>query len=135
MKFLERLHTLYDAGTCPLKDGYAPFCRHLFVENFVGARTGAIDITDENSKLLKSDYVKRRPEELAVLTRHVHLVYQISVSAASLQVVSKGGCGSPRGNALGCDPLLPGADHQGVSNINRRCLLRHPRRAMGDHFH
>jgi hypothetical protein len=41
----------------------------VFVHNFVGAKVGALGITDSNRNLLKSGYTKRRPEELAVLTR------------------------------------------------------------------
>lgn len=34
-----------------------------------GAKVGALEITPDNRQLLKSDYTRRRPEELAVLTR------------------------------------------------------------------
>jgi len=50
-------------------DGYAPFCKHVFVKNFVGAKLGALEITDSNRQLLKSGYTRRRAEELPVLTR------------------------------------------------------------------
>jgi hypothetical protein len=66
--FVERIHAAAKAGA-PLVDGYAPFCKHVFVPNFVGAKVGALSITDSNRHLLKSGYTKRRPEELAVLTR------------------------------------------------------------------
>jgi hypothetical protein len=52
-----------------LVDGYAPFCRHIFIPNFSDACVGSILITEGNVKKLKSGYTKRRPEELAVLTR------------------------------------------------------------------
>ena len=52
-----------------LVDGYAPFCKHIFVRNFVGARLGAMQITDANRHLLQCGYSRRRPEELPVLTR------------------------------------------------------------------
>jgi hypothetical protein len=42
----------------------------VFVPNFVGAKLGALDITPDNRQLLRSAYTRRRPEELAVLTRH-----------------------------------------------------------------
>ena len=63
-----RVHEFHAAG-CKLVDGYAPFCKHLFVPNFAGAKLGALAITAQNSGLLRSAYVKRRPEELAVLAR------------------------------------------------------------------
>lgn len=46
----------------------------MFVPNFCGMKTGVLPITEDNLKLLKSGYVKRRPEELAVLSRFVSLV-------------------------------------------------------------
>jgi hypothetical protein len=52
-----------------LKDGYAPFCKHLWVPNFTGARAGVIRITDENRKFLRSGYEARQEGELPVLTR------------------------------------------------------------------
>ena len=54
---------------CALVDGYAPFCKHLFVPNMVGAKLGALVITNENNQHLECGYSRRRPEELAVLTR------------------------------------------------------------------
>jgi len=53
-----------------LVDGYAPFCKHLFVENFPNALAGVVAITDDNRHLLQSEYAARREGELAVLTRH-----------------------------------------------------------------
>lgn len=38
----------------PLVDGYAPFCKHIFVPNFTGAPVGALPITDANRHLLQS---------------------------------------------------------------------------------
>ena len=34
-----RVHQ-YHAEGCALVDGYAPFCKHVFVPNFVGAQVG-----------------------------------------------------------------------------------------------
>jgi hypothetical protein len=53
----------------PLVDGYAPFCKHLFIPNVLGALVGSLPITPANAKLLRSGYTRRRPEELPVLTR------------------------------------------------------------------
>jgi hypothetical protein len=52
-----------------LKDGYAPFCKHLFIENFTNVYSTSIEITPENEKYLKSGYNARRENELAVLER------------------------------------------------------------------
>jgi hypothetical protein len=52
-----------------LVDGYAPFCKHLFVENFTEALCGVRKITPENEHLLRTGYHARRDDELPVLTR------------------------------------------------------------------
>lgn len=52
-----------------LVDGYAPFCKHLFVENFADAKAGVVRITPENQGFLRTGYVARREGELPVLTR------------------------------------------------------------------
>lgn len=66
--FVSRVQAAHDAGA-PLVDGYAPFCKHVFLPNFTGATVGSLAITPGNRHLLRSGYTKRRPEELAVLTR------------------------------------------------------------------
>jgi hypothetical protein len=55
----------------PLREseGYAPFCKHVFWENFTDALDGVAEISMDNEHLLKSGYEARRPEELPVLTR------------------------------------------------------------------
>jgi hypothetical protein len=37
-----------------LRDGYAPFCKHIFIPNFVGASVNVLPITPENEAMLKS---------------------------------------------------------------------------------
>ena len=39
-----RIHE-YHAQGAALVDGYAPFCKHVFVPNFVGAKTGAMPVS------------------------------------------------------------------------------------------
>ena len=54
-----------------LVDGYAPFCKHLFMPNFVpGLRDGAVRITPANEPAIKTAYEARREEELPVLVRY-----------------------------------------------------------------
>lgn len=54
----------------PLQPGYAPFCKHLFVPNFVpGLQDTVLPITSGNSGLLQSAYIARTEKELPVLTR------------------------------------------------------------------
>jgi len=50
--------------------GYAPFCKHIFVPNFVEALSGAVKISEENKHLLTSEYQARTEQELPVLVRY-----------------------------------------------------------------
>lgn len=52
-----------------IQQGYAPFCKLLFFENWTDAKTGTLPITPRNEKFLRSGYRNRRPEELPVLAR------------------------------------------------------------------
>jgi hypothetical protein len=67
--FVEKVHELFHAGSAPLVDGYAPFCKHVFIPNEYDCCVGALPITEGNKHLLVSGYTRRRPEEFAVLTR------------------------------------------------------------------
>lgn len=58
-----------NASDAPLVDGYAPFCKHLFLENDTPTRAAFAPITDDNRHLLRSGYVARREGERAVLER------------------------------------------------------------------
>lgn len=53
----------------PLVDGYAPFCKHLFLENTSETRAAFAPITNANIHALRSGYVARREGERAVLER------------------------------------------------------------------
>ena len=63
----ERLNKMW--GTVQIKDGYAPFCKHVFMENFTTVAAQTIQITEENKGLMESGYEARTAKELAVLTR------------------------------------------------------------------
>lgn len=65
----EQLVARCNAATGPLVDGYAPFCKHLFLENDTATRCGFAPITEANRPLLRSGYAKRREGEMAVLER------------------------------------------------------------------
>lgn len=52
-----------------LADGYAPFCKHLFLPNDTPTRCGFAPITDANRACLRSGYRARRDGERAVLER------------------------------------------------------------------
>lgn len=53
-----------------LVDGYAPFCKHIFMPNFCDSiLQGELEITPGNEHLLRSTYEARNDDELPVLTR------------------------------------------------------------------
>ncbi len=53
-----------------LVDGYAPFCKHLFIQNPIEELfSPIIEITSKNENLLKSGYETRSDKELPVLER------------------------------------------------------------------
>jgi hypothetical protein len=54
-----------------LQDGYAPFCKHLFLVNdFSNVRVNVLPITPENEQCLRTRYEARNENELPVLTRY-----------------------------------------------------------------
>ena len=63
----EHLHAHPDS----LVDGYAPFCKHIFMENCVGATVPYVELTEELQPLVRSAYEARTEKELAVLTRWI----------------------------------------------------------------
>ena len=67
--FETKMNELYDSGLASLVDGYAPFCKHLFVPNFVGAKLNYLEITPENESCMRSGYEARTDKELPVLVR------------------------------------------------------------------
>ncbi|KAJ3440852.1 hypothetical protein M0812_14526 [Anaeramoeba flamelloides] len=69
--FMEALNKEYTEQNKVLQDGYAPFCKHLFVKNFCDCRAGQIEITEETKPLIQTEYVARTMEELPVLSRFV----------------------------------------------------------------
>ena len=72
-EFIQKVNELYQS-TKDLVDGYAPFCKHLFVENFVkGLKPNHLEITDELKPLIISKYDSRQANELPVLIRYIDL--------------------------------------------------------------
>ena len=54
-----------------LQDGYAPFCKHIFLKNdFTNARLNTLPITPDNEHCLRSKYESRNDKELPVLMRY-----------------------------------------------------------------
>lgn len=55
-----------------LKDGYAEFCKHLFIENtFTNARVNVLPINADNEHLIRTQYQARNDNELPVLQRFI----------------------------------------------------------------
>lgn len=65
----EELVRRCNAAGGPLVDGYAPFCKHLFLPNDNPTRCGFAPITQANRANLRSGYRARREGEMAVLER------------------------------------------------------------------
>ncbi|CAN0351212.1 unnamed protein product [Ascophyllum nodosum] len=71
-EFEDKVNEIFRTSGRKLVDGYAPFCKHVFVPNFAGVRTSIVRITPENQKLLVTGYEARTPkarQELPVLSR------------------------------------------------------------------
>ena len=67
----QRVESGENIETQILVDGYAPFCKHIFIENFTDCVPTSIAITDENKGLIETAYVARTENELAVLSRFI----------------------------------------------------------------
>eukprot|EP01100_Stratorugosa_tubuloviscum_P011657 TRINITY_DN523_c1_g3_i1.p1 TRINITY_DN523_c1_g3~~TRINITY_DN523_c1_g3_i1.p1 ORF type:complete len:229 (+),score=87.73 TRINITY_DN523_c1_g3_i1:84-689(+) len=68
--FTEKVNDFYNLNLTKLQNGYAPFCKHLFIPNFCeDLKVTTISINETNKKLLRSDYIARTEKELPVLTR------------------------------------------------------------------
>ncbi len=65
----DELVALCYASDEALVDGYAPFCKHLFLRNPSATRAAFAPITEANRAHLRSGYVARREGERAVLER------------------------------------------------------------------
>lgn len=117
-EFVRRVEEAHRGGA-QLREGYAPFCKHVFIPNFTDATVGAEAVTPQNAHLLRSGYQKRRPEEAAVLARWFPRTAVAARRARCLDVI----CYSreqlllehaalpfeSRGAAPGSDPGLPPA--------------------------
>ena len=72
-EFLNKVNDLYKSES-QLVDGYAPFCKHLFVENFVkGLKSCHIEINKDTEKLIIRKYDSRQKNELPVLIRYIDI--------------------------------------------------------------
>lgn len=68
--FEEKVNEFYENGDVKLVDGYAPFCKHLFIPNFASVKCGYTNI-ESVKHLVKSGYESRKEGELPVLVQWV----------------------------------------------------------------
>lgn len=68
-RFLNEVNKIIMSHGVSLRPGYAPFCKHIFIPDFTGAKISVLRINDSNEHMLKTGYIARRPEELPVLSR------------------------------------------------------------------
>jgi len=67
-KFIKIVNERYSENS--LKDGYAPFCKHLFLRNdFTDARVNVLPITKTNEGLLRTKYEARNEKEVCLCKR------------------------------------------------------------------
>lgn len=69
--FEDFVNSEFHAKSLALVDGYAPFCKHIFMPNFAGIKCGYAEISKENERLIKSCYESRKEDELAVLIQYL----------------------------------------------------------------
>jgi len=66
--FESKVNEYYSSGKYPLRDGYAPFCKHVFLPSFLeGMKSGTLTITEENVGQLRTVYEARTDKELPVM--------------------------------------------------------------------
>jgi hypothetical protein len=70
-KFTEKINQYYLDNPGSLKDGYAPFCKHIFIENFTDSSANYVPITEDNQGLIQTCYEARTEKELPVLRRYI----------------------------------------------------------------
>mmetsp|Transcript_12007 Transcript_12007/g.29295 ORF Transcript_12007/g.29295 Transcript_12007/m.29295 type:complete len:201 (-) Transcript_12007:247-849(-) len=73
-EFEERANAHFEANPGCLVDGYAPFCKHIFMDNCVDATLPYVELTPDLEPLVRSAYEARNDKELPVLQRWVPAV-------------------------------------------------------------
>jgi hypothetical protein len=78
-------HFTENTSSC-LVDGYAPFCKHIFMPNFTEAKASVVAVSG-NESLIHSDYVARTEAELPVLDRWIPLASITLKKAEFLDII------------------------------------------------
>jgi Protein of unknown function (DUF3228) len=81
-KINEHLHS-----GAPLCEGYAPFCKHLFIPNFANVPGAIVKISEDNEHLLRTGYEARTATELPVLLRWFTVGSVSAPTAAFLDII------------------------------------------------
>ena len=69
--FEDKVNEYYENNQGILIDGYASFCKHIFIPNFVNVKCGYTQINTIPVNLIKSGYEARKEGELPVLIQWV----------------------------------------------------------------
>ena len=75
------------AGVYTIKDGYAPFCKLVAIENFTEAKVGSLPLDLTTNIYKQSTYSARRDGELAVLAEQLVIPRQLVPEAKYLMFV------------------------------------------------
>lgn len=71
-----------------LRDGYAPFCKHIFLPNpFAALKCSYMALTKDNEPLLRTEFQQRTEKELPVLTRFFPRDAVVPPPASHLDVI------------------------------------------------
>jgi hypothetical protein len=87
LTFERHVNELHKQAKLTIVDGYAPFCKHIFIENFVGVHNNVVEITEQNKDSLRSDYEARTEKELPVLNRWFPLSIVSTQPAKYLDII------------------------------------------------
>jgi len=78
--FIERVRIIRERSVVSIVQGYAPFCKLMFVPNWTDAKTGTMPITGDDywsqalyRLYLKTEYKARQEDELPVLVRWLEM--------------------------------------------------------------
>lgn len=70
-EFARKANEHLESNPACLVEGYAPFCKHIFMPNFVGAHAPYVALTEALQPKVRSAYEARTEKELPVLTRWI----------------------------------------------------------------
>ena len=89
VEFTARVNEFYEQqGPSALKNGYAPFCKHLFIPNtFTSMAAACAEITADNMHHLRSAYEARRENELPVLVQWLDINHVQPEKAKFLDII------------------------------------------------